>query len=84
MDNAGENKKLAARCASSDWKFDITIEWTPRDTPQMNGVVEIAIYNMHDRGHAMMHRARIPHELRHLLLPRAIMLAVQLDGLTLV
>jgi hypothetical protein len=34
MDLAGENKMLATRLASADWKLsDIKIEFTSRDTP---------------------------------------------------
>eukprot|EP00957_Ditylum_brightwellii_P083473 6345666-Ditylum_brightwellii.AAC.1 len=40
-DNAGENKALEKRCASADWKLGIEFEYTARDTPQQNSLVEV-------------------------------------------
>ena len=34
LDNAGENKKLQQRAESADWKLDINVEFTARNTPQ--------------------------------------------------
>ena len=34
QDNAGENKKLAARLKSSDWKRETVMEYTANATPQ--------------------------------------------------
>jgi len=42
MDNAGENKELAKQMKSKDWKFATAIEFTARDTPQQNSLVETA------------------------------------------
>ena len=43
MDNAGENKLLEKRCDSATWKLGIVFEYTARDTPQQNHLVEIGI-----------------------------------------
>ena len=44
MDNAGENKKLASRLQSGDWKIPVEIEYTARETPQQNSPVEVSFY----------------------------------------
>ena len=41
LDNAGENKKLEKRAGSVDWKLNLTFEFTARDTPQQNSLVEV-------------------------------------------
>eukprot|EP00957_Ditylum_brightwellii_P073862 5612026-Ditylum_brightwellii.AAC.1 len=41
LDNAGENKVLAVQNDSADWKLNIEYEFTARDTPQQNSMVEV-------------------------------------------
>ena len=44
MDNAGENIALEKRLKSESWKTPVEIEYTARDTPQQNSLVEVAFY----------------------------------------
>jgi hypothetical protein len=67
-DNAGENTNLEKRLASKDWKMgEINFEYTARDTPQQNYLVEKGFDTLYSRGRAMMHAANIPEEKRYLL-----------------
>eukprot|EP00957_Ditylum_brightwellii_P197981 15083134-Ditylum_brightwellii.AAC.1 len=59
-DNAGENKSLEKRAKSSDWKFDITFEYTARDTPQQNHLAELGFSVLAARGRTLMYRANVP------------------------
>ena len=43
LDNAGENVKLQQRANSADWQLDINFEFTPRNTPQQNHLVEVGL-----------------------------------------
>eukprot|EP00957_Ditylum_brightwellii_P148840 11331415-Ditylum_brightwellii.AAC.1 len=40
LDNAGENIVLAERSDSAAWKLNTSYEFTARDTPQQNSLVE--------------------------------------------
>lgn len=82
MDNAGENLLLQKRAESKDWKLGLEYEFTARDTPQQNALAEIGFSVIGSRAKAMMNRANIPDEKRHLLIPKAIKCATKLDGLT--
>jgi hypothetical protein len=73
MDNAGENKLLADRIQSKDWKLPIIVEWTARDTPKQNFPAEIGFATLLGRARAMLQKANIPTE--------AVKTATHLDGL---
>ena len=81
MDNAKENKKLAARMQSVDWQLPIEVEYTARATPQQNSAVEVGFATMANRARAMMVAASVPKEWRRKLFPYAAMTATDLDGL---
>ena len=59
-DNAGENTKLSKRCNSHEWKLNIQFEFTGRDTPQQNSLVEVGFATLASRGRAMMINANVP------------------------
>ena len=40
-DNRGENVNLESRAKSKDWKLKLEFEYTRRDTPQRNHVIEV-------------------------------------------
>jgi hypothetical protein len=42
MDNSGENKDLAVQLKSKEWQHPVKIEFTARNTPQQNSLVETA------------------------------------------
>jgi hypothetical protein len=49
MDNAGENKTLQLRANSKDWKLDLDCEFTARDTPQQNHMVELGLSDVSNK-----------------------------------
>ena len=80
MDNGGENVKLEKRLQSKDWKIPITIEYTARDTPQCNSLVEVGFATLGSQARAMMLNANVPKNKRMKLMPKAIEAATFLDG----
>ena len=64
MDNTGENIALEKRLKSESWKNPVEIEYTARDTPQQNSVVEVAFYALANKARAAMHHANLPMEMR--------------------
>jgi hypothetical protein len=63
MDMTGENKMLATRLASADWKLnDTMVEFTSRDTPQQNSLAEVALRTLASRARAMTVAANVPPE----------------------
>ena len=80
-DNAGENLLLEKRLASKDWKLDVVFEYTARDTPQQNYLVEKGFDTMYSRGRAMMARANIPKPMKYVLFREVFKTATLLDGL---
>ena len=46
MDNAGENKKEVMQLQSASWKNPVVVEYTSRDTPQQNFLVEVAFVSL--------------------------------------
>jgi hypothetical protein len=83
MDNVGENKLLADRIQSKDWKLPIIVEWTARDTPQQNSPTEVGLATLSGRARAMLQQANIPTELRKTMMPEAVKTATHSDGLIL-
>ena len=81
MDNAGENKKLVQQLNSKNWKLCPTIEHTARDTPQHNRLVEVGFATLYGRGWALMIRAKVPKEKKHIVAQKAFETATKLDGL---
>ena len=81
-DNAGENKKLEGRLKSNDWRMgNIKFEYTARDTPQANCLVEIAFNTLYNRTRAMLHYANIPWSIRGLVAKDCAKTATLLDSL---
>jgi len=60
MDGSGENRKLVKRLNCDVWKLYPKIEYTARDTPQHNLLVEVGFATVYGRGRAMMIEANIP------------------------
>ena len=81
MDNAGENLKFKERAESKDWKLNLVYELTAPNTPQQNAPVEVGIPTLLNRANALCVDANIPADVKHLLLPRAILTVTKLDGL---
>ena len=81
MDNAGENIKLQQAAEGREWKLGLQYEFTAPNTPQQNALAEVAFPTVMNRANAMCEAGNIPPEFMHLLKPKAIMMASQLDGL---
>ena len=84
MDNAGENKHLAKRAQSAQWKLPIKFEFTARDTPEQNHLAEIAFVTIMNRVRAMMIAANIPEQERHQFARMCILTATKLDSLQVI
>ena len=82
MDNAGENQRLAEELKSSKWKMAyIKIEFTPRDTPQMNSLAEVSFSSIGDKVRAVLTGANVPKKERHYLFPKCVLFVTQVDNL---
>ena len=84
LDNAGENTALAARSGSAVWKLNIQFEFTARDTPQQNSLVEVGFNTIGNRARAMMTAANVPEKEMYKLFREAFTCATMLDWLTIV
>ena len=84
MDNAGENRKLQARCCSVDWKLNMEFEFTARDTPQQNHLAELGFAVLANKTRTLMTAANIPFDKRFKLWKEAVKTATLLDGLLVV
>jgi hypothetical protein len=68
-DNAGENESYVQELCS---EYDVELEMTAPNTPQMNGVVERSFATCKNRSFATMYCARLSLETQALLWPEAI------------
>ena len=66
-DNGGENLKLEKRCNGVEWKLNVNFEYTAKDTPQQNSLVEVGFTTIGNRGKAMMIATNISYEMRFVL-----------------
>ena len=57
---------------SSDWQFEVKVEYTERATPQQNSYAENSFTVLSARGRACMNAACVPIEKRYLLWPECI------------
>ena len=81
MDNAGENKKLVKQLNSPSWQLYPKIEYTARDTPQHNHLAEVGFATLYGRGRAMMIKAKVPADKKHIVGQKAFETATDLDNL---
>eukprot|EP00957_Ditylum_brightwellii_P153930 11716313-Ditylum_brightwellii.AAC.1 len=58
-DNAGENITLQKWSQSKDWKMALEFEHTDRATPQQNNLAELGFDLFANKGHSMMHCAKV-------------------------
>ena len=84
LDNAGENIALKKRSESAEWKLNIEFEFTARDTPQQNSLVEVGFATIGNRGRAMMIAANVPERTKYKLFREAFTCATMLDWLMLI
>ena len=78
-DNAGENKKLEKVVNGPAYNLSVEFEYTARNTPQQNHLVELKFAAIAGRARAMMNRAHIPKIERYLLFKHAAITATKLD-----
>ena len=69
-DGAGENNSFLQEMNSARWKFNVTPEWTPRDTPQQNRV-ENPIFVCCMRARTLQASANVPNDMKNVLFPYA-------------
>ena len=84
MDNAGENIALEKGLKSESWKNPVEIEYTARDTPQQNSLVEVAFYALANKAGAAMHHANLLMEMRFRLFGEIFTTITMLDRLTII
>ena len=78
-DGAGENKVLPDKLIKENEFVDF--EFTPRDTPQFNGIVERAFATLYGRVRAMLNGAKLPKTMREKLWAEAANTATKLDNI---
>ena len=81
MDNSGENKKFLERAKDSDWLLSFQAEFTARNTPQQNGLVEVKIATIAGRARAMCNGAHMNNETRHYIANEVLSHSTDLDNL---
>ena len=84
MDNTGENKTLVERVRSKDWKLNLAVEFMAKDTPQQNHLAKVGFATICNRGRAMLAKAKVPKERRHIVGCKAFETAAKPDGLMVV
>ena len=82
-DNAGENHKVEEECKQTTGLAHIKFEYTPRDTPQFNGVVERAFATLYGRVRSLNNAAGLTSTLRNGLWTECANTATMMDNLTL-
>ena len=80
MDGSGENRNLVKRLNCDEWKLYPKIEYTERDTPQHNNLVEVGFATVYGRGRAMMIEANIPEKWEPIVAQKAFETATKLRG----
>jgi hypothetical protein len=80
MDNSGENKKFLVRAKDSDWMLKFQAEFTARNTPQQNGLVEVKIATIAGRARAMCNAAHMNNETRHYIANKVLSYSTDLDN----
>ena len=80
-DNAGENKILEENCKATTGLAHIKFQYTPRNTPQYNGVVERAFATLYGRVRAMNNAANLSQDLRDGLWTECASTATSLDNI---
>jgi hypothetical protein len=81
MDNGGENKGLVKVLNSAKWQMYPDIEYTARDTPQHNHLVEVGFATLYGRSRALIIAANVPNNKKHIVGQKAIETVTKLDGL---
>jgi hypothetical protein len=72
MDNSGKNKDLAVQLKSKEWQNPVKIEFTARDIPQQNSLVETAFAVNTRQASAVFGAAKkIPEVMRYCLMAQA-------------
>ena len=79
-DNGGENMQLEQECEKE--KMNIKFEYTPRETPQHNGVVERKFQTYYNRLRDTLHRAGLPIYIKKRLWTEAAQTVTMLDNIT--
>jgi len=81
MDNSGENKKFLVQAKDSGWLLSFQAEFTVRNTPQQNGLVEVKIATIAGRARAMCNGAHMNNETRHYFANEVLSHSTDLDNL---
>ena len=80
-DNASENVKLEKLCLEQ--RLKVQFEYTARDTPQHNGVVERSYQTLYNKVRAMLNGAGIKNEYRQLFWVECASTATKLENIVI-
>jgi hypothetical protein len=83
MDNSGENKKFVEMAEGPQWKIVCKWEFTARNTPQMNGIIEVALATIAGRSRAMCNAAHMPNNVRVKIAHEVLKHQTALDNLSI-
>ena len=75
---------MEKQCNSKDHNLNVKFEFTARNTPQQNSVVDKGFDTLYGRGCAMMIAANIPQALRYVLFKEAFKHSTNMDNLVIV
>ena len=81
-DNSGENKKLMELCKTTNGLAHIHFEFTARNTPQQNGVVDRAFATLYGRIRASNNHAQLDETVRQGLWAECTTLCMMLDNIS--
>jgi len=79
VDNAGENKALKAFLTANGFA-NVEFEFTPRNSPQLNGRIERKIAVLWTRTKSLLNTAKLPQWLRNGLWPKAFLHSILLEN----
>ena len=82
MDNSGENKKFVEVAQSAQWKHVCIWEFSARNTPQENGIIEVGLATIAGRARAMCNAANMPENIRVKLAHEVLSHQTDLDNLS--
>jgi hypothetical protein len=74
-----KTKKLLVQAKDSDWRLSFQAEFTARNTPQQNGVVEVKIATIAGRARSMGNAAHMDNETRHYIANEVLSHSTDLD-----
>ena len=83
-DSGGENIKLEKVVNGETWKLGIEFEYTGKQTPQRNAVVERGFATLGGRGRALMYQANVTEDVRYRVCKEVLQCTTMLDNVVVI